>query len=153
MEGGPWDSSVKNRGLFPVHKKDLVRISADYENWMREFASSSGFPLLDDPEKRRDQFMEPYFASAQPDQIVGVIKAREPALILTAIGNAGKSTHLETALRWVNQYNYYLQDRDFGPMFVRICPYFPFAARLCSEPARLDRQSAAPGWNYISTTG
>jgi len=34
-------------------------------------------------------------------------------------------------VRWVNQYNYYIQDRDFGPMFVRISPYFPFTARLC----------------------
>ncbi len=143
----------QNRGLFPVHKEGPGEDLGGLRELDARICEQQRISLLDDPEKRRDQFMEPYFASAQPDQIVGVIKAREPALILTAIGNAGKSTHLETALRWVNQYNYYLQDRDFGPMFVRICPYFPFAARLCSEPARLDRQSAAPGWNYISTTG
>ena len=119
------------RGLFPVHKNDLVKISTDYERWVREQVQSSQCPLLEDPEERRDKFMEPYFASAQPDQIVGIIKAREPGRIMTAVGLKGKSTHLESKFRWVNQYNFYIQDRDFGPIFVRICPYFPFSARLC----------------------
>jgi hypothetical protein len=121
----------QDRGMFPVHKNDLVKISDDYERWVREKIESSQCPLLDAPEGRRDEFMEPYFASAQPDQIVGIIKAREPVVILTAVGFRGKSTHLELKLRWVNQYNYYMQDRDFGPMFVRVSPYFPFTARLC----------------------
>jgi hypothetical protein len=98
---------------------------------VQEQVRSSQCPLLEDPEGRRDEFMEPYFASARPDQIVGIIKAREPVRILTAVGQQGKSSHLETKLRWVNQINYYIQDRDFGPMFVRISPYFPFTARLC----------------------
>lgn len=120
-----------DRGLFPVHKNHLVKISTDYEKWVREQVQSSQCPLLENPEDRRDKFMEPYFASAQPDQIVGIIKAREPGRIMTAVGLPGKSTHLESKLRWVNHYNFYIQDRDFGPIFVRICPYFPFSARLC----------------------
>src|SRR5208283_6135481 len=39
------------------------------------------------PEGRRDEFVEPYFRRAQPDQMVVILKAREPARILTAIGN------------------------------------------------------------------
>jgi len=67
-----------DRGLFPVHKNVLVKISTDYEKWVREQVQNSQCPLLEDPEERRDKFMEPYFASAQPDQILGIIKAREP---------------------------------------------------------------------------
>lgn len=121
----------QHRGLFPVQKSHPVKISTDYEKWVGELAQSGQCPLLVDPEGRRDKFMEPYFASAQPDQIVGIIKAREPVRILTAVGSQGKSTHLEGKLRWVNQYNYYIQDRQFGPLFVRISPYFPFTARVC----------------------
>src|SRR5437588_3312600 len=33
--------------------------------------------------------------------------------------------------RWVKQYNFYVQDRHGGQMFVRVCPYFPFSARVC----------------------
>jgi hypothetical protein len=31
----------------------------------------------------------------------------------------------------VIQYNFYLRDREWGRMFVRVCPYFPFSARVC----------------------
>jgi hypothetical protein len=31
----------------------------------------------------------------------------------------------------VQQYNFYIQDAEWGPMFVRVCPYFPFSARIC----------------------
>jgi len=121
----------QHRGLFPVHKKDLVKISTDYEKWLQEQIQNSQCPILENPEGRRDEFMEPYFASAQPDQIVGIIKAREPVRIVIAVGKPGQSTHLDSSVRWINQYNYYIQDRDFGRMFVRIAPYFPFPARLC----------------------
>jgi hypothetical protein len=121
----------QHRGLFPVYKKDLVKISADYEKWMRNQIQSSQCPLVEDPKERRDKFMEQYFVSAQPDQIVGIVKAREPVRILTSVGKQGQNTHLDSSVRWVNQYNYYIRDRDFGRMFVRVSPYFPFTARLC----------------------
>jgi len=35
------------------------------------------------------------------------------------------------AQRWVIQYNFYINDRNWGRMFVRICPYLPFSARIC----------------------
>ena len=76
--------------------------------------------------------MLPYFKRARPDQIVGIIKAREPAGILISIGNReSRGCHLERKLRWVMQYSFYLNDREFGPMFVRVCPYLPFSVRVC----------------------
>jgi hypothetical protein len=33
--------------------------------------------------------------------------------------------------RWVVQYNFYINDRQWARMFVRICPYLPFSARVC----------------------
>jgi hypothetical protein len=35
------------------------------------------------------------------------------------------------AQRWVVQYNFYLNDARWGRMFVRMCPYLPFSARVC----------------------
>jgi hypothetical protein len=31
----------------------------------------------------------------------------------------------------VNHYYVYLVDRDFGPLFIKFCSYFPYAAKLC----------------------
>lgn len=61
-----------------------------------------------------------------------VLKAREPARIMTAIGDSKTNRwHLQIANRWVVQYNFYINDRQWGRMFVRICPYLPFSARVC----------------------
>ena len=81
---------------------------------------------------RRNKFVEQYFQDAKPNQVVAVLKAREPARILIAIGDKGNdSPHLEYKQRWVNQYNFYVNDPHWGRMFVRMCPYFPFSARVC----------------------
>ena len=61
-----------------------------------------------------------------------IVKAREPARIMMAIGDSKTNRwHLQIANRWVVQYNFYINDRQWGRMFVRICPYLPFSARVC----------------------
>ena len=89
-----------------------------------------GVPIQADLPGRRDDFVDRYFRRAQPNQVVAIIKAREPATILTAIGKDDR-WHLEMKRRWVEQYNFYVQDSRWGQMFVRVCPYFPFSARVC----------------------
>ena len=39
--------------------------------------------------------------------------------------------HLQIADRWAIQYNFYINDKAWGRMFVRVCPYLPFSARVC----------------------
>ena len=38
---------------------------------------------------------------------------------------------MASADRWVVQYNFYVNDQRWGRMFVRMCPYLPFSARVC----------------------
>src|SRR5580704_313401 len=69
---------------------------------------------------------------AKPNQVVAILKAREPARILIAIGHKKDDRwHLQLAQRWVMQYNFYINDKSWGPMFVRMCPYLLFSARVC----------------------
>jgi hypothetical protein len=93
-------------------------------------AKAWGTPIVETPAGRRDVFVEPYFRRAKPDQVVVIVKGREPARILTAIGKDDR-WHLQYARRWIVQYNFYLNDAAWGRMFVRLCPYFPFSARVC----------------------
>jgi hypothetical protein len=113
-----------------VSRNVLREVASQYHNWAEHSAQTWGVDIVEDPKGRRDEFVEPYFEKAQPDQVVVIIKAREPAGIMTAIG-AGKKWHLETKYRWVQQYNFYTQDAEWGPIFVRVCPYFPFSTRIC----------------------
>jgi hypothetical protein len=118
------------RNIYPVTRKVLRDIANDYHSWVARSALKWGVDIVGAPEGRRDEFVEPYFQDAKADQVVLIIKAREPANIMTSVG-AGDRWHLETKYRWVDQYNFYLQDAAWGPMFVRVCPYFPFSTRIC----------------------
>jgi hypothetical protein len=118
------------RQQYPVSRPVRRDIATQYQRWVEAHAKTWGTPIVEAPVGRRDAFVEPYFRRAKPDQIVVIVKGREPARILTAIGKDDRG-HLQYARRWVIQYNFYLRDHDWGHMFVRLCPYFPFSARLC----------------------
>jgi hypothetical protein len=120
------------RDLYPVSRNVLGGIAIQFQNWVTNRSKTWGVPILDAPEGRRDDFVLPYFTSAKPDRVVCILKAREPARIMTAIGTKKENRwHLELKQRWVNQYNFYINDSEWGRMFVRVCPYFPFSARVC----------------------
>jgi hypothetical protein len=115
----------------------LSGIADQFQNFVQNRSKKWGAPILeppdgDDDDSRRDNFVDKYFRDAKPNQVVAILKAREPARILIAIGDKDNdSPHLEYKQRWVNQYNFYLNDAHWGRMFVRMCPYFPFSARIC----------------------
>jgi hypothetical protein len=120
-----------------VTRNTLTQIADQFQYWLKNRSEKWGAPILeprqgDGDESRRDRFLDAYFRNAKPNQVVAILKAREPARILVAIGEKGNdSPHLEYKQRWVNQFNFYLNDACWGRMFVRMCPYFPFSARVC----------------------
>jgi hypothetical protein len=49
----------------------------------------------------------------------------------------------------VNHYYFYLLDRDFGPLFIKFCSYFPYNAKICLNGHEwLKRQLARRGFAY-----
>ena len=120
------------RQLYPVSRHVLRDIAEQFQRWLKEWSEKRDIPVMEAPKGRRDEFVDPYFKGADPDAVVVVLKAREPARIMTAIGDRKANRwHLQIANRWVVQYNFYINDRQWGRMFVRICPYLPFSARVC----------------------
>jgi hypothetical protein len=120
------------RNQYPVSRGVLREIAEQFHAWVKNRSQKWNAPILDAPPSRRDEFVAPYFRRAKPDQLVVILQAREPARILTAIGKPQDNRwHLQLAQRWVVQYNFYVNDRHWGRMFVRLCPYFPFSARVC----------------------
>jgi hypothetical protein len=120
------------RNQYPVSRTVLHEIADQFHNWVVNRSQKWGAPILEAPEGRRDDFIDRYFRGAEPDQVVAILKAREPARIMIAIGNKKENRwHLQIAQRWVMQYNFYVNDKQWGRMFVRVCPYLPFSARVC----------------------
>ena len=120
-----------------VTRKTLTDIADQFQYWVKNRSEKWGAPILEPPagegdERRRDRLLDAYFQKAKPNQVVAIVKAREPARILVAIGSKDNDCpHLEYKQRWVNQFNFYVNDAHWGRMFVRMCPHFPFSARIC----------------------
>jgi hypothetical protein len=75
--------------------------------------------VLEPPDGRRDDFIDPYSRRVKPDQIVATVRAREPERILIANGDKKEDCwHLQMNQRWVLQYNFCLNDARWGRMFV-----------------------------------
>jgi hypothetical protein len=91
---------------------------------------------------------DPFFRRAEPDRVVVILKAREPARYLVAIGKEDR-WHLEFQRRWPIPYNFYVLDREWGRMFVRVCPSWPFSGRRClNQHHWLARRRAAEGITF-----
>ena len=116
-----------------VIRRTLTEIADQFHHWVINRAERWGAPIVEAPQQeRRDDFVLQYLQKTEADHVAVILKAREPARILVAIGGEqNQCPHLELKQRWVNQYNFYLNDQHWGPMFVRMCPYFPFSARVC----------------------
>src|SRR5438046_1800212 len=114
------------RHLYPVSRDVLRDIATQFHNWVTNRSQKWNAPIekwdastVKDPETRRDKMLDSYFKDAKDDQVVCILKAREPARILRAIGNKKDNRwHLEFKQRWVDQYNFYIHDADWGRMFV-----------------------------------
>jgi hypothetical protein len=115
-----------------VTRNFLTDIADQFKNWVTNRSLKWGVPVLEAPEGRRDDFVDQFFKRAKPDTVVAILRAREPGRILIANGNKKDNRwHLQMTQRWVVQYNFYLNEARWGRMFVRLCPYFPFTARVC----------------------
>ncbi len=97
------------RQLYPVSRDTLRGIADGLQQWLKSWSAKRNVPILEAPKGRRDEFVEPYFESAEPDAVVVVLKAREPARTMTAIGDkAANRWRLQFAERWAVQYNFYV---------------------------------------------
>jgi hypothetical protein len=97
----------------------LREIAGQFQNWVVNRSQKWDAPIL---EARKPK----------PNQVVATVKGREPARIMIAIGNKKENRwHLQIAQRWVVQGNFYIHDEHWGRMFVRMCPYLLFSARVC----------------------
>jgi hypothetical protein len=121
------------RQVPAITKAYLRQISEDYHQWVQRLAAARGLSIVEPPKGvRREQWVEPYYqALGDQDGIAVILKSRENARVAVSYATSGGGNRIEVCPRFVWQYYFYRRDRDFGRMFVRICPYFPFNARVC----------------------
>ena len=114
--------------FYQHHKHNIAFHYRCLDRWVQYASRKWGAPILKAEEERRDQFVDPYFRHAQPDRIVAILKAREPARLLLSIGkSATEQGHLLYKTRWVDQYNFYIYDRAWRPHVRAHLPLLPLS--------------------------
>jgi hypothetical protein len=120
------------RNAPPLAPKYFKRISEDYHRWLQKFAAQRKVKIIEPPKGiRREQWVNPFYQRLRSPGIAVILKSRENARVAVSYPSKTGGHRIELYTRFVWQYYYYIQDRDFGRMFLRICPYFPFNARVC----------------------
>jgi hypothetical protein len=85
--------------------------------------------------ERKDDIAKRYLATFDGDEgVLFVGKAQEKASVFRTEKRRdarGVYPWIIRATAMVNHYYVYLVDRDFGPLFIKFCSYFPYAVKVC----------------------
>ena len=101
------------------------------------FVAQEGIDLVTfEKGQRKDDVAQQYLAAFTGEEgVLFVGKAQEKASVFRtekrrdADGKRYPWIIRSTAMP--NHYYIYILDRDFGPLFIKFCTYFPYAAKLC----------------------
>ena len=104
---------------------------------IERFVSTQGIDLITfEKGQRKDDVAQKYLASFKGEEgVLFIGKAQEKASVFRTEKRrdaAGKTyPWIIRSTAMVNHYYVYLVDKDFGPLFIKFCSYFPYAAKLC----------------------
>lgn len=121
------------RKVPSITRKYFRQISEDYHLWVETLSNSRRVQIVEPPKGvRREEWVDPFYRHLGSEFGIAVIlKSRENGRVAVSYPTKTGGNRIEVYPRFVDQYYFYLRDRDFGRMFLRICPYFPFNARVC----------------------
>lgn len=104
---------------------------------IEHFAEADGLDLVTfEKDQRKDDLAHDYLAKFTAEEgVLFIGKAQEKANVFRTEKrrNADGSPYpwLIRSSVPVNHYYVYILDRDFGPLFIKFCSYFPYSVRVC----------------------
>jgi hypothetical protein len=115
----------------------IAPMSRRFVEAIEHFVDTEGVDLVTfEKGQRKDDITQEYLAQFDGQEgVLFVGKAQEKASVFRTERRrdaAGQSyPWLIRSTAMPNHYYFYLLDRDFGPLFIKFCSYFPYAAKLC----------------------
>ncbi len=115
----------------------IAPMSERFVQAIERFTETEGVDLVTfEKGQRKDDLAQEYLAAFDGDEgVLFVGKAQEKASVFRT--EKRRDTQ-GVAYPWItrstampNHYYFYLLDHDFGPLFIKFCSYFPYAAKLC----------------------
>jgi len=116
----------------------IAPMSQRFVDALERFAATAGVDRVTfEKGTRKDDVAQQYLAAFEGEEgVLFIGKAQEKASVFRTEKrrNADDGSTYPWIIRstaMVNHYYVYLVDRDFGPLFLKFCSYFPYAVKLC----------------------
>jgi hypothetical protein len=115
----------------------VAPLSERFVKAIERFVETEGLDLVTFKKgQRKDDVAQKYLASFIGEEgVLFVGKAQEKASVFRTEKrrNTDGSTYpwIYRSTTPVNHYYLYILDRDFGPLFIKFCSYFPYAMKVC----------------------
>lgn len=114
----------------------VAPMSQAFVDAFTRFAKTAGIDLITfEKGQRKDDVAKRYLATYAGDEgVLFIGKAQEKASVFRTEKRRdarGVYPWIIRSTAMVNHYYVYILDRDFGPLFLKFCSYFPYPAKLC----------------------
>jgi hypothetical protein len=115
----------------------VAPMSQKFVDAIERFVDRAGIDLVPfEKGQRKDDVAQQYLARFDGDEgVLFVGKAQEKAHVFRTEKRrdaAGKTfPWIIRSTAMPNHYYFYILDKDFGPLFIKFCSYFPYPAKLC----------------------
>jgi hypothetical protein len=114
----------------------VAPMSQRFVDAIEQFAATAGVDLVTfEKGQRKDDVSQQYRATFTGEEgVLFIGKAQEKASVFRTEKRRdarGVYPWIIRSTAMVNHYYVYILDRDFGPLFIKFCSYFPYPAKLC----------------------
>src|SRR5213594_1893656 len=115
----------------------VAPLSERFVQAIERFVETEGLDLVTFKKgQRKDDVAHEYLASFTGDEgVLFVGKAQEKASVFRTEKrrrpDGSRYPWISRSTTPVNHYYVYILDRDFGPLFIKFCTYFPYATKVC----------------------
>jgi hypothetical protein len=111
----------------------LGQISERFRDSVKSLAERDAIPLYQfNHKERKDDIANEFRRQRQVrDGIVFIGVAQEKAQAFNGKKVNGQFQFDRDKTVYVNHYYFYIDDVDFGPLFIKVCSYAPWSVKLC----------------------
>ena len=111
----------------------LGQISEKFREAVKALAEREGIPVYQFQHKEKKDDLANEFRRRRPvrDAIVFIGVAQEKAQAFNGRKINGQFQFNRDKTVYVNHYYFYIDDEEFGPLFVKVCSYAPWSIKLC----------------------
>jgi hypothetical protein len=143
-----WVPSVQSGGGFVYFLKEqlgcrvpstamVAPMSQQFVDAIERFVQTEGVDLVPfEKGIRKDDVAQQYLARFEGEEgVLFVGRAQEKANVFRTEkrrnADGTKYPWIIRSTAMVNHYYFYVVDRDFGPLFIKFCSYFPYPVKVC----------------------